>query len=135
LSTVLLDTGPLVAYLNAADRHHAWAAATLNRLPAPLLTCEAVIAEACHLLRPQGALVLELLERKAVRAAFDLGAETPAVRRLMQRYANVPMSLADACLVRLSELHADCRLVTLDSDFQIYRRLGRRTIPLSAAFA
>lgn len=48
----------------------------------------------------------------------------------MRRYADVPMSLADACLVRMSELSDDASVLTLDSDFRIYRRLGRQAIPL-----
>ena len=48
---VLADTGPLVALINKRDRHHAWASDQATRLPAPFLTCEAVLSEACFLLR------------------------------------------------------------------------------------
>jgi hypothetical protein len=93
----------------------------------------AVLTEACHLARrtPGGpGAALELFERGALRLDFDLDANLAVVSRLMHRYAHVPMSLADACLVRLSELVAECVVFTLDSDFRIYRRHGRQKIPL-----
>lgn len=76
--------------------------------------------------------LLALVRRKLVRVPFQLEAELPAVERLMARYANVPISLADACLVRMSETHAGSVVVTLDSDFRTYRRHGRNVIPLIA---
>lgn len=129
----ILDTGPLVAFLNRRDRHHEWAVEVLGRLAPPLLTCESVISEACFLLRrdvrgPDA--VFELLARGLVRIDFVLPPEADDVRRVMKRYADVPMSLADACLVRMSELRPGARVLTLDSDFQRYRRRGRQVIPL-----
>ncbi|MGH9366921.1 MAG: type II toxin-antitoxin system VapC family toxin [Thermoanaerobaculia bacterium] len=129
--SVLVDTGPLVAFLNARDRHHEWTKAVLSSVQAPLFTCDAVLSEACFLLRHTrgGAdAVLKLVERGLLRAAFRLEAETPPVRRLLARYANVPMSLADACLVRMSEQMSDAVLLTLDRDFKVYRRHGRHVI-------
>jgi len=130
---VLVDTGPLVALLNARDRHHAWARDVFDGLAPPLHTCEAVIAEACHLLRRlhggPGA-VLDFLVRGIVEVPFDLRTEAQAVRRLLDRYASVPISLADASLVRMAELDPRARIVTLDSDFRIYRRGGRRPLDL-----
>jgi predicted nucleic acid-binding protein len=128
----LLDTGPLVASLNARDRHHAWAKATLTRLPAPGLTCEAVISEACFLVQGiAGArdAVLALVEEGALAVSFRLAEDARSVRSLMARYANVPMSFADACLVRMSELHPWVPIATFDADFRIYRRSGRRVVP------
>ncbi len=130
---VLVDTGPLVAFLNRRDRHHAWARDQLARVKPPILTCEAVLSEACFLLRghPTGAAaVLELLERGLLEVTFDLGEEASRVRDIVTRYANLPASLADACLVRMAELHARSRLLTLDSDFKIYRMHGRKVIPV-----
>lgn len=130
---VLIDTGPLVAYLNRADHHHKWAKSQLTGLFPPLLTCESVIAETCFILGkyPGGqAAVLELLRRDAVRITFGLQQEIESINRLMTRYANVPISLADASLVRMSEIYADSPILTLDSDFRVYRRNGRQTIPL-----
>lgn len=129
----LIDTGPLVAYLNRADRYQEWARSRLAELSPPLLTCEAVLAETCFILAkyPGGqAAVLELLTRGAVRIDFDLQRELEPVSRLIARYANVPISLADASLVRMSEIHSDSAVLTLDSDFRIYRRHGRQVIPL-----
>jgi uncharacterized protein len=130
---LLLDTGPLVAFLNRNDDHHGWATRVLARLAPPLLTCEAVLSEACFLLRrsrggPEA--VLQLVERGLVVDGFRCEQEIPALRRLLARYADVPMSFADACLVRLSEQHPSSRLLTLDHDFKVYRRNGRQVIPV-----
>ena len=133
MRTVVVDTGPIVASLHRRDRYHEWAWQVLSELPAPLLTCEAVLSEACFLLRriPRGQeAVLELLARGLLRVPFRLADEQAAVAGLLRRYASVPMSLADACLVRMTEQLDDVVLVTLDSDFRIYRRHGRRTVPV-----
>ena len=130
---VLLDTGPLVAALNRRERTHDWAVKQFERLPPPFLTCEAVIAESFHLLkRVDGACerILGLLERGAVTIGMSLDAEKASIAALFRRYHDVPASLADACLIRMSELHEPCAVLTLDSDFHVYRRHGRRTIPL-----
>jgi predicted nucleic acid-binding protein len=133
LTAVIADTGPLVAFLNARDRHHAWARSELARLKPPIFTCEAVISEAAFLVQrlPGGpSAVLELVARKLVSVKPLLPAEAEEVLRLMQRYKNVPMSFADACLVRLSEMLPQPAIFTLDGDFSIYRRNGRQAIPL-----
>lgn len=133
----IVDAGPLVAFFNKADSHHDWSAAQLARLAPPLLTCEAVLSETCFLLASGGlnpALALDAVARGALRVDFSLGAEVEAVRRLMTRYRDVGISLADACLVRMSEIHARSEVMTIDRDFLIYRRDGRRTIPLIAPF-
>jgi predicted nucleic acid-binding protein len=129
---IILDTGPLVALLNRKDRYHDWARTLWAEIEAPLLSCEAVIAEACHLLRRVDggpSAVIELLHRGAVALAFSLSDETAAVARLLKRYRDVPMSLADACLVRMVELHSASRIVTVDGGFRIYRCHGRRVVP------
>ena len=130
---VLLDTGPLVAFLNRRDHHHAWAREVLSGLTPPLFTCEAVISEACFLVRnlpggPQA--VLSLLREDLVRIAFSLSSELERTARLLKKYADVPMSLADGCLVRMAELQAGARVLTLDSNFRRYRRNGREAIPV-----
>src|SRR5439155_1113733 len=102
----IVDAGPLVAFFRADDRHHAWAEATLRRLRPPLLTCEPALAEAMHLLRAAPAaqdMILDWTIRGSVQIAFDLGDDVAAVRRLMRKYRDVPMSFADACLVRMAE--------------------------------
>lgn len=133
IRNVLLDTGPLLALIDRRDRHHAWAAAQFAEIVPPLLTCEAVLTEACHLApragRPREE-PLKLLSRCVVRVAFALGENHEQVSSMIGRYSNVPMSLADACLVRMSELEADSVVLTLDGDFRVYRRNRRQKIPL-----
>ncbi len=129
----ILDTGPWVALHCAGERHHAWAKAQFASTSAPLLTCEAVVAETCFLLKRAGfdpAKALALIERGVVRLGMSLNEEVATVHALFTRYENVPASLADACLIRMSELYDPCRVLTLDSDFRIYRRHGRKAIPL-----
>lgn len=128
----LLDTGPLVAFLNRRDRFHAWAVAQLDEIEPPLLTCEPVLSEACFLLRhdPAGpAAVLDLVHDDLLRVGLHVPDEIVALRRLVHRYAELPISLADACLIRLAELNAGSVLLTLDSDFKIYRMHGRQVVP------
>ncbi len=129
---ILLDTGPLVAYLASDEQHHAWATEQFRQFTGPLITCEAVLGEAFFLLR-KSPRHLKSLRQMLADGAFDLSFhlldEGLAISRLMDSYHDVPMSLADACLVRLSELHATLPVVTLDSDFRIYRRFGRKQIP------
>lgn len=134
-SGVLLDTGPLVALLDRRDEYHAWACTMFSEIEPPLLTCEAVVTEGCHLARRNGGrseTVLGLIERGVVRVAFRLNEELAAVTALLEGYSDVPMPLADACLVRMSErAGAGAGTVfTLDSDFRVYRRGRRRKIPV-----
>jgi len=133
ISQVLLDMGPLIPLIDRRERHHAWVKAQLADVSPPLLTCEAVVTEACYLAQRtnQGPpAVLELFERGVVALAFNLHDNLAEVSFLMQRYASVPMALADACLVRMAELVAECTVFSLDSDFRIYRRHKRQKIPL-----
>jgi len=130
---VLLDTGPLLSFLAAGLGHHAWVCEQWQRLHPPLLTCEAVLTETAFLLKREGKEadpLFELLERGALRIGLDIESERADLRALMSRYRDRPMSLADACLVRLSEFHRTCTVFTLDSDFRIYRRHGNKVIPL-----
>lgn len=133
----IVDTGPLIAALDRSERHHDWAAAHLEMQAPPLLTCEAVLSEAAFMMRRAGldeSLPLAFSERGMVRslAVVDSEQDSRLVRRLMERYRNVPMSFADACLVRLAERHPGAQLLTFDSDFRIYRTTDRRTIPIIA---
>jgi len=133
MNTVIVDTGPIVALLNSSDAHHQWTRDILDTIEPPLVTCEAVVSEACFILhRISGGqdAVLELIERGVVSIVFSLKSELPVVRKLMDKYASVPMSLADACLVRMSELDSKVKVLTLDNDFTIYRRNRRQNIPL-----
>jgi predicted nucleic acid-binding protein len=129
----LLDAGPLVSFLASGLRHHAWAVEQWKRLRPPLLTCEPVLTEAAFLLKREGSdtnALFTLLERGVIRIALAVQEEQGDLGALMRRYRNRPMSLADACLVRLSEIHATGEVFTLDSDFRIYRRHGNKVIPV-----
>jgi predicted nucleic acid-binding protein len=128
----LVDTGPLVAFLSAGDQHHPWAADAFDSLTGRLISCEAVISEASFVLgrdRHRRSVVLELAERMGIEV-HPLSSELRSLRQLMDKYASVPMSFADACLVRLADLHPAAVVMTCDADFRIYRRSNRRVIKL-----
>jgi predicted nucleic acid-binding protein len=132
-ASVIVDTGPIVALLDADDQQHAWVKAQFARLRPPLLTCEAVLTESSFLIARGGGDVsaaVQLVERGVLSIAQLFDKEAASIARLMRRYEDVPISLADACLVRLVELTSQSTLFTLDSDFEIYRQKGRRLIPL-----
>lgn len=127
--TIIADTGPLVAYLDRSDCHHEWAKARMALMTQPLMTCESVMSEAWHLLRRgriNPSLLLSLVSQGALVVSFDFMKEAPAVRALVQKYHDVPMSLADACLVRMTESVDHPRVFTVDSDFHVYRRHGKK---------
>ena len=129
-ASVLVDAGFVLALIDRRDGHHAWAAAQAGKFARPWLTCEAAASEAFHLLGDAGVGPLgTLLRRGALRVAFRLDEHVEPVMRLMEKYANVPMSFADACLVRMTETLADPVLLTTDSDFRIYRRHSRHVVP------
>jgi predicted nucleic acid-binding protein len=133
MTRVLADTGPLVAYFNRRDRWHGWVVEQMTALRPPLVTCEPVLTEAGFLIQKAGGKPEELLgwiTRGGLEIGVDLESNAAEVARLMSRYHDTPMSLADACLVRLAERIPDCRVFTLDSDFALYRRSGRQAIPL-----
>jgi uncharacterized protein len=132
-NAILLDTGPLVAFLAAGTSQHRWVIDQWKRLRPPMLTCEPVLTEAAFLLKREGLdtdPLFALLERGVIRVDFSVAEQQANLRALMRRYANRPMSLADACLVRLSELHPSSTVFTLDSDFRIYRRHGNKVVPV-----
>ncbi|HEY9629417.1 MAG TPA: PIN domain-containing protein [Coleofasciculaceae cyanobacterium] len=130
---VLLDTGPLVALLKQQDHYHEWAKSEWAKISPPLLTCEAVITEACFLMREVYGgqeSVLAMLQRRVIQISFHLHEETAALEQLLVRYRSVPMSLADACLVRMAEQYSGSALLMLDSDFQVYRKDRNQVIPV-----
>ena len=133
MSAIIVDTGPLVAYFNRRDRWHDWVVEQMTALHPPLITCEPVLTEACYLIQRAGGRPADLI-RKVVQGSIEIGIdledEASGIESLMLRYADTPMSLANACLVRLSERLPDCRLFTLDANFEHYRRNGRQVIPL-----
>jgi uncharacterized protein len=128
----IVDTGPLVAFFDRAERHHRWVVERIEELEAPLLVCEPVLTEAVYLLarysRAQDAL-FELLQNGALSIAFRIDEHVGALRTLLKKYRDTPMSLADACVVRMAEIHERHAVLTLDSDFSIYRKHGR--VPLA----
>ncbi len=133
LQQVIVDTGVLVALVDRLDRYHAWVTEQLTQIAPPLLTCEAVISETWFLLqrvKNGRETLLQLLERRQVEVQFNLNAELATVVALLTRYQSVPVSLADAELVRMAELYSNSSVFTLDSDFQIYRKNRDRLIPL-----
>ena len=131
-----MDAGPLVAWFCPKDEHHAWAKKVFDELPTGALVCEAVLAETCHLVGKDGvapAKVLQLVEENSL-TLVSLAGEISRIRDLLTRYADVPMDFADACVVRLAELHPTASVCTVDGDFRVFRRLGREPIPLTAPF-
>lgn len=128
----ILDAGPLIAAINRQDEYHQWACDTLERLGPPFYSCPEVIAEAAALTGQPTALV-EMIQSKEIVLKFDLADQTAGVLALLKKYSDRHMDLADACIVRMTELMRDCQVVTLDrSDFSVYRRNGRELIPLVA---
>ena len=127
---LLVDAGFLVALLSRRDSHHRWAVTQATQHVPPWRTCEAVLSEAFHLLGTRGIPALSaLLRRRAVLVNFDFNDDVESVLRLLQKYADLPMSLADACLVRMTETFSDSVVLTTDSDFRVYRRHSRLVIP------
>jgi len=135
---VLLDTGPLVALADRGEEFHAWASAQLHRTREPMVTCGAVLAEAGFVLRHHPTALVrtrDLLERRLLISAEESQTTWLRAYALMDRYANVPMSFADACLVALAESTPDAKLFTLDRDFLIYRTHDDQPLALLAPFA
>ena len=129
-ASTVVDAGFVVALLSKKDRHHPWAIMQSSQNPLPWVTCDAVLSEAFHLLGSNGRTSLTaLLRRAAVVSSFNFADETRRVLDLMDKYSAVPMSLADACLVRMSETLVEVVLLTTDADFRIYRRHGRQVVP------
>lgn len=128
--SLLLDTGPLVAFLDRSDSNHEQAKLVFSRSSLPFRTCESVISEVCFLMKKvnPGSLadVLSFVARNIVEISFSLAKEHKAIQRLFEKYQDQPISLADACLIRMAEVHHQPRIVTFDSDFEIYRWGGKK---------
>lgn len=126
----IADTGFLVAFANRNDRHHRWAVRVAERVSEPLLTCEAVLAEAAFHLQ-SAALVLAMLREGLIVLAFDCRDHLRQLEALAVRYADRHPDLADLCLIRMSELHPRHSVITVDrEDFRVYRRNKREIIPV-----
>lgn len=130
---ILLDTGPLVAAINPRDTYHQWIIQQLSEIKPPFLTGEAVISEACFL--SYGRVmhlkaIFEWMNNGSITISCLLENEKEAIEKLMMKYVKVPMSFADACLVRMAELYPNSAVLTLDSDFRIYRKNKNQEIPV-----
>ena len=128
-----MDTGPLVALLNQSDHAHSWVLQQMADIQPPLISCEAVLAEATYLTRQvPGARIalIEMVGEGFLSIGVAVADQHAALLAMVRRYANVPMSLADACLVRMAELYPQSPILTLDRDFGVYRKNGRQVIDL-----
>jgi predicted nucleic acid-binding protein len=135
MRAAIVDAGPLVAFLDEAERHHRWVVDRVADLDAPLLVCEPVLTEAMHLLakfsRAQDSL-FGLLESGALTVGLRMQEHILELHKLHRKYRDTPMSLADACIVRMSEVHDRHAVVTFDSHFMVYRKHGR--VPLTLIY-
>ena len=125
----IADTGLLVALAREQDQYHGWAIEIAGQIAWPALTCEAVLAETAYHLQSTER-VLGMVQDRLVRVAFDCNAHLGHLHDLATRYADRHPDLADLCLIRMSELHPEHVIVTVDSDFRVYRRNKREAIPL-----
>jgi uncharacterized protein len=133
MAAAIVDTGPLVALFDRAEQQHQWVTKRIEELDAPLLVCEPVLAEAMYLLARRANAqddMLGLIQNGALQIAFRIDEHVDALRRLLQKYRDAPMSLADACVVRMSEIYDRHAILTLDPDFLIYRKNGRSPLAL-----
>ena len=126
---MMIDTGPLVAFLCQADARHQWVTTQLDDVNPPLLTCEAVISETCFLLQRHHAdasAVLALLRQQLLTVPFRISEESESIFQLMSKYADVPMDLADGSLLVVAEMMGIQHIVTIDSDYAIYRTKNKQ---------
>jgi len=132
VSFLILDTSFLVAFLQERDEFHSWAITVLKANEKNLITCEAVLTETCHLLCDRLDIkkrLLSSIDAGNISIRFSLDEEAGSIGKLMDRYRNIPMSLADACLVRMAEINHESAVLTLDQDFKIYRKSNRQMVP------
>ena len=131
---VLLDTGPLVALLSKNDANHARARRLFADCVPPFRCCEAVVAEACFLMRKVHAAgpaeVVALGRRGVYRVAMSIDEHWTNIETLLRKYSDRPVSLADACLIRCAEIHEEARILTFDSDFGVYKWARHRKFEL-----
>jgi len=126
----IADTGLLVGFANRRDRHHQWAVSIAEQVSEPLLTCEAVLAEAAFHLG-SASVVFDMVGDGFVALAFNCTEHLLQLQSLAKRYADRRPDLADLCLIRMSELHPKLPVITVDrEDFKVYRRNKREVIPL-----
>jgi predicted nucleic acid-binding protein len=127
---VLLDTGVIVALLDRSERFHEACAKAIRELGSPLITCEAVIAESCYLLRNLAGAAEAVTENVAAgifQIPFQLSAEASVIKQILRKYRDRKIDLADACLIRLADEFETADILTLDQDFAVYRRSRNKT--------
>lgn len=136
---IIADTGFLVGLINRADEYHLWSAKLSGHINTLIYTCEAVINESAYILYSRAGFravsnLLKLLEDGIVKIDFKIELHATRVKHLMERYENIPMDYADACIVVMTEQekYQDCVVLTVDTkDFSVYRRHGRSVIPIN----
>lgn len=137
MNATLLDTGAIVALLDRSERYHQQCVEVLSELTGSLVTCEACIAEACYLLREVRSAPEAIVSNVAngiFQIPLRLVDQAATVGKLLRKYRDVPMDLADACLVDLADHLNRGRILTLDRDFEIYRWRTRRKFELLITF-
>lgn len=135
--SIIADAGVIVGLIDKSDQWHRWATENASSLFPPFITCEAVIVECCYLLQnvPKGeSQVLRMIANNVLQIGFSIAEEATNLDALMTKYSDLPMSLADACLVRMSEIYDHAAVFTVDQDFLVYRKQGRKRIPLISPF-
>jgi uncharacterized protein len=133
----ILDTGPIVAWFCPRDEHHAWARRAFLDLAPGSLVCEAVLAEASYLVAKEGvpkSKVIEFVQRGRLQPVSSIS-ELSAISKLLDHYADARMDYADACIVRLAEIHNHLKVFTVDHDFLFFKKANGQAIPLIAPFA
>jgi uncharacterized protein len=126
----IADTGFVVAFGNRGDQHHPWSVEVAKGITEPLLTCEAVLAEAAFHLA-SSVYVLSLVKEGMLRLSFDCNRNLDRLHQLAAQYEDRKPDLADLCLIRMSELYPRHVVITVDAtDFRVYRRNKREAIPL-----
>lgn len=124
MKPVLLDTGVIVALLDRSEKLHRACAEAIRILQSPLVTCEAVIAESCYLLRSLAGAPEAVIENVAAgifQLPFQLSREALGIKQILRKYRDRQMDLADACMIRLADEFGTAEILTLDKDFEIYR--------------
>lgn len=124
MKPVLLDTGVIVALLDRSEQLHKACAAAVQEIEVPLITCEAVIAESCYLLRKLAGASEAVVENVAAgifQVPFQLSQEAAAVKQILRKYRDRRIDLADACLIHLADEFGTGDILTLDGDFGVYR--------------
>lgn len=133
MRATLLDTSVIVALLDRDERYHRQCVEAMSEVVGPLATCEAVITEACYLLRRIRG-TTEVVIRNVAEGVFQMPVrlvdQAGAVEKLLKKYRDVPMDLADACLVDLADRIDSGQILTLDGDFYVYRWRARRKFRL-----